>query len=761
MRKTLASAFLLGAAAISMAQTLSLSPDNIDKILREMTLEEKATVVVGETNGYWGQEPIIGKTESLVPGVAGTTQGVARLGITQMALADGPAGVRVSTHRDNGPKTYYTTGIPVASNLASSWNTDLLRAMGEVMGNEALEYGVDIILAPAINIMRNPLCGRNFEYYSEDPYLTGKLAAAYIDGAQSQGIGVSLKHFAANNQETNRNENNAVISPRALREIYLRGFEIAVKESSPWTIMSSYNRLNGPYTQENRELLTDILRDEWGFDGVVMTDWIGQRDTAAQITAGNDLMEPGSMKQTDELIAKVKSGELKEEYLDSCVKRILQLIVKTPRFKKYDFSNDPDLTAHAGVARNAATEGIILLKNNDRTLPLDAGGINIALFGVTSYQYIPGGTGSGDLDRKYVVGIEDALAGNGFQINRSAKRLYDSYTEFRSASADKEKVRPEELAIDNRFIRQRAIESDVAIITIGRNGGEGSDRRIDGDFNLTSTETNLIRNVSDAFHAVGKKVIVILNVFGVVETSSWKSYPDAILLAWQGGQEGGNALADILSGAVNPSGKLTMTFPISAYDHPSTRNFPTETQNRRRRGEPVRDIDYTLYDEDIYIGYRYFFTAGKEVSYPFGYGLSYTDFRYSKPKIRSTADGMKLSVTVTNTGDKTGKEIVQIYVSAPEDGMEKPDRELKAFGKTGELKPGESQTMDFTISDKDLASFDESSSSWITAKGEYKVLVGASSADIRHTLLHKIGKPVIRKCHDVLHPDRDLNRLHL
>lgn len=346
MRKTLASAFLLGAAAISMAQTLSLSPDNIDKILREMTLEEKATVVVGETNGYWGQEPIIGKTESLVPGVAGTTQGVARLGITQMALADGPAGVRVSTHRDNGPKTYYTTGIPVASNLASSWNTDLLRAMGEVMGNEALEYGVDIILAPAINIMRNPLCGRNFEYYSEDPYLTGKLAAAYIDGAQSQGIGVSLKHFAANNQETNRNENNAVISPRALREIYLRGFEIAVKESSPWTIMSSYNRLNGPYTQENRELLTDILRDEWGFDGVVMTDWIGQRDTAAQITAGNDLMEPGSMKQTDELIAKVKSGELKEEYLDSCVKRILQLIVKTPRFKKYDFSNDPDLTAH-------------------------------------------------------------------------------------------------------------------------------------------------------------------------------------------------------------------------------------------------------------------------------------------------------------------------------------------------------------------------------------------------------------------------------
>lgn len=743
------------------SQELKLTENNIDEVLKAMTLEEKATLIVGETNGYWSQEPIIGKTESLIPGVAGTTQGIKRLGITQMALADGPAGLRVSTHRKNDSKTYYTTGIPVGTNLACSWNTELLESVGKIIGNEVHEYGVDVILSPAVNIMRSPLCGRNFEYYSEDPFLTGKIAAAFINGVQSNGVGTSIKHFAANNQETNRNNNDAIVSQRALREIYLKGFEIAIKESRPWTVMASYNRINGPYTQESRELLTTILRDEWGFEGLVMTDWIGQRNTAAQVHAGNDLMEPGSQKQTDEIIARVKSGELSETEVDVCVRRMLELIVKTPHFKNYVYSNTPDLKAHAQLARKAASEGIVLLKNYNETLPLPLTKKNIALFGVTSYKYIAGGTGSGDMDRAYVVGLTDGLINAGFDISKKTSDLYNSYFEFRKAQ--EQNGRAPELAVSRDFINRRAEDSDVAVITIGRNGGEGSDRRIEDNFNLASEELDLIDNVTEAFHIKGKQVIVILNVFGVVETASWKGLPDAILCAWQGGQEGGNAVADILAGKENPSGKLSMTFPISCYDHPSTLNFPLSNNNSRGRSnrDEVQNVDYTLYNEGIYVGYRYFTSAQKEVSYPFGFGLSYTQFAYSNAKLKSTKDGFIVSVSIKNIGDKAGKEIVQLYATAPSGSLNKPAMELKSFAKTKMLQPGEIQIVSLEVKNYDLASYDESSQAWVTDKGTYTLHIGASVSDIRQEISYTLAKSESVKCNDVLKPTRKLDELKI
>ena len=378
---------LLGSISTITAQ-VKLQTDNVDEVLKAMTLEEKAMLVVGgnrqiatsDNNG------MIGGHAQRVPGAAGATQAIPRLGIPSSVLTDGPAGVRINPKRNNDTNTYYCTGFPVGTALACTWNTQLVEEVGKCIGNEVLEYGCDVLLAPGMNIHRSPLCGRNFEYYSEDPLVTGKIAAAYVRGVQSQGVGTSVKHFAANSQETNRMGVDEVMSQRALREIYLKGFEIAVRESAPWTVMSSYNRLNGPFTQENGELLTTILRDEWGFNGIVMTDWTGLRNTAAQIQAGNDLMEPGNDAQIKDIIEKVKSGALKEADLDICVKRILQYLVKTPAFRAYKYSNKPNLKAHAEVTRRSATEGMVLLKNEGQALPMD-GTKTISVFGVTSYDW--------------------------------------------------------------------------------------------------------------------------------------------------------------------------------------------------------------------------------------------------------------------------------------------------------------------------------------------------------------------------------------
>lgn len=726
-----------------------LGKNTIDEVIAAMTLEEKARLVIGTgMEGTSGDSAIVGETKGLVPGAAGTTYPIPRLGIPGIVLADGPAGLRISPTRDNDTATYYCTHFPIGTVLASTWNKELVENVGKAIGNEVLEYGADVLLAPALNIHRNPLCGRNFEYYSEDPVVSGKIASAYVKGVQSNGVGTSVKHFAVNNQESNRKSNDVHVSPRALREIYLKGFEIAIKESSPWTVMSSYNYLNGTYTSESKELLTTLLRDEWKFDGMVMTDWFGGSDAVAQMNAGNDMLQPGLPKQYDAIVKGVQNGTLDEKVLDRNVKRILNLIVKTPRFKGYAYSNKPDLKAHAAVTRQSATEGMVLLKNDAQALPLSNTVKNIALYGCTSYDFIAGGTGSGNVNRAYTVSLLDGLNNAGYTVDGNLKDLYEKYNaDFYAEQAKVKnedrlaqylpKKRPAELVLPVSDLNNQALKSDMAILTFGRGSGEFVDRS-SSDFTLSSEERQMLENVCKAFHACHKKVVVILNVAGVIETSSWKDKPDAILLSWLAGQEGGNSVTDILSGKVSPSGKLTMTFPEKLEDVASTKNFPTDgtyvsfDADTKDKQHEVRNWDYTDYEEDIYVGYRYFDTFHKNVSYPFGYGLSYTQFSYSQPEIKFENGSYVLTLQVKNVGKASGKEVVQLYVSAPSNAsLAKPEKELKDFTKTGELKPGESQTVTLKVAVSDLASYDEVHHSWLVDEGEYQFKIGASSRDIR------------------------------
>ena len=764
------------AATTAFAQP-KLTSDNIDEVLKAMTLEEKATLVVGY-NEYMssfftgGDNGMLGQNADRVPGAAGQTQAVERLGIPITVLTDGPAGVRIAPTRNGTDQTFYATGFPIGTLLACTWDQELIEAVGRSMGNEVLEYGCDVLLAPGMNIHRSPLCGRNFEYFSEDPLVAGKVAAAYTRGIQSNGVGVSLKHYAVNSQETNRMECDEVVDQRALREIYLKNFEIAVRESDPWTIMSSYNKLNGEYTQQSRDLLTTILRDEWGFSGIVMTDWTGARNIAAQLHAGNDLMEPGMPSQSQDVINAVKNGTLDVADLDICVRRLLEYVVKTPSFKGYKYSDKPDLKAHAAVTRQSATEGMVLLKNEAGTLPLQ-GTPTVALFGVTSYDFIAGGTGSGNVNKAYTVDLVEGLTQAGLKVTDDLSSYYKKYIAYAKAEYDISRaasfwdqlgsVQAPELNIARYTIDQQALKADVAIVTIGRQAGEGGDRTIDGDFTLSTLERTLLNNVNEAFHAQGKKVIVIMNIGGPIETASWKGLADAILLAWAPGQEAGNSVADLLTGKANPSGKLTMTFPVSIMDIPSSRNYPNvlhevaSSEFSFGGGKPEKkNVDYTLHAEGINVGYRFFDTQGVEVSYPFGYGLSYTTFAYSKPTVKATRTGFQATITVTNTGSVAGKEAVQLYVAAPAGGLAKPAKELRSFAKTRLLQPGESQVLTFDVTNYGLASFNIDTQCWESPAGKYQVLFGANVEDIRATGIYTLSKAFSLQAHDVLRPNRDL-----
>ena len=755
---------------------------NKDKLVKNMTLEEKARFVIGTgMAGMSGDNAVIGSTQMIVPGAAGTTYPLDAHQLPAIVLADGPAGLRIDATRQGDQETYYCTHFPIGTLLASTWNTQLIEEVGAAIGQEVKEYGADVLLAPAVNIMRSPLCGRNFEYYSEDPVVAGKTGAAYIRGVQSNGVGTSIKHFAANNQETNRMNTDAHISQRALREIYLKGFEIAIKESNPWTVMTSYNYINGVYTSESKELVTTILRDEWGYQGTVMTDWYGGKDGYKQMWAGNDMLQPGKDEQYNSIVDAVKEGKLSQADLDRNVKRILSLIEKTPRYQGYQFSNKPDLTAHAAVTRQSAAEGMVLLKNNN-ALPFGNNIKNVALYGCTSYDFIAGGTGSGNVNHAYVVSLLDGLKNGGFNVSDELKKQYDKHIAESKKKIDEQlaeqakndpknamlinflpKPLPEELLFSDKELMAQAAKADVAVITLGRLSGEFIDRS-SADFSLSEQERKLIEQVCMVYHKAGKQVIVLLNIGGAIETASWKNLPDAILCAWQAGQEGGNSVVDVLSGKQSPSGKLTMTWPIRFADVASSKNFPIDEDPRidmfsQGKTGNVRNVDYTDYEEDIYVGYRYFDSFDVQVSYPFGYGLSYTTFEYSDASVKQEGDSYKVTLTVTNTGNYTGKEVVQLYVSAPDNKQaNKPVKELKAYAKTESLNPGQSTVVEMTVKAADLASFDEKESAWIVTKGDYGFLIGASSKDIRLTLQVAV-KAQKTKVNNVLAPKNSMNLL--
>ena len=741
---------LLSAAVLALAACSSepqLGKSSIDKVLKAMTLEEKVHFVIGTgMAGNDGASATVGATKKIVPGAAGTTYPIERLGIPGIVLADGPAGLRIDPTREGDDNTYYCTHFPIGTLLASTWNQELVESVGQAMGEEVHEYGADVYLAPALNIHRHPLNGRNFEYYSEDPVVAGKTAAAYVRGVQKNDVGTSIKHFAYNNQETNRTGNNAVISPRAQREIYLKGFEITVKESDPWTVMSSYNKINGTYTSQSKDLQTTVLRDEWGFKGLVMTDWYGGDDGAAQIAAGNDMLQPGTDLQYQQIMDAIAAGTLTEAELDVCVRRGLELVARSPKAKGYAYSNKPDLEAHAAVTRQSALEGIVLLENKG-VLPLK-GVKNVAVFGCTSFDFIAGGTGSGNVNRAYTVSLLDGLKNAGFQVDESKKDAYlkhiaDEAAAYKASLPDDglssfyPTPRPSELIPTPAELAKSAIDNDVAIITFGRNSGEFFDRT-SADFSLSASERRLLDNVCRAFHARGKKVVVVLNIGGVIETFSWKDQPDAILLAWQAGQEGGNSVTDILTGKQSPSGKLPMTFPVNLMDHASSANFPIDADTgvyflNRREDVGQKDVDVTKYEEGIYVGYRWFDKKDLPVSYPFGYGLSYTTFEFSDPVVKNDGETVTATVTVKNTGKVDGKEVVQLYVAAPAGTLDKPVKELKAYAKTAVLLPDQSATVTLTFPTSELASFDEEASAWKVDAGTYTFLFGASSRDIRCT----------------------------
>ncbi|MBS7649363.1 glycoside hydrolase family 3 C-terminal domain-containing protein, partial [Candidatus Bathyarchaeota archaeon] len=565
--------------------------------------------------------------------------------------------------------------------------------------------------------------------------LTGEMAAAFVRGVQSQVVGACLKHFAANNQETNRMFIDTIVSERALREIYLKGFEIAVQNSMPWAVMSAYNKINGVYCSQSEWLLTKVLRMNWGFEGFVMTDWFAGDNPVEQMKAGDDMIMPGRAYQiipgrkdeVQEIVNAVKEGRLSEEILNRNVKCILKVLINSPSFKKYKYSNMPNLDEHAKIAYEAGSEGVVLLKNNG-VLPIKENE-RIALFGTGQIETIKGGTGSGDTHPRYVISILEGMKEKGLRVDDELAEIHSKYVNEMRAT-DEYKVRrglfgmPIAPRLPQDFLGEEEVErfadrNDVAIIVISRISGEGYDRKPEkGDFYLGDDEKALIEKVSNIFHRHGRKVVAILNIGAPIEVVSWRDRVDAILLAWQAGQETGRIVADVITGKINPSGKLPTTFPRDYSDVPSW-SFP---------GEPKENPKRVVYEEGIYVGYRYYDTFGVEPAYEFGYGLSYTTFEYKNLQIEVLNDRVRVSFDIANSGNYPGKEVAQVYIRAPKGRIDKPFQELKGFQKTRLLNPGE-EKIEMELDFRELASFN--GEVWLAEKGEYELRVGASSRDIR------------------------------
>ena len=770
MRYILGVAVVCGCSLSASAQ--QLKADNIDDVVKAMTLEEKCHMVLGRGMHY--------NDDDKFPGTAGSTFFVERLGIPETYCADSQQGLRMNAKRAWDHNDYYPTDFVASMTLASTWDREAAFRVGQGIGNEVREFGLDWILSPAMNLIRNPLCGRNHEYYSEDPYLSGTIAAGYVRGVQSEGTAACPKHFVANNQETNRNNNISQVSQRALREIYLKAFEIMVKESDPWTIMTSYNKLNGPYAVQNRELLTTIVRDEWGWKGMYVSDWNAGDDAVAAMLAGNDMLQPGQDKQYEAILQAAKSGKLPMEVLDANVKRILEYVVKTHNFKGYKSTNNPDLKAHAQTVREVGADGIVLLKNSG-ILPLK--GKRVALFGCTSYDWISGGSGFGGTSvGHYTVSLVEGMRSAGYEVYKPLVGIYTKHL------ADEEKrlfpegrpafsLLPPARADEKQFTADElkaAIEgSDVAIISLGRKSGEAADRS-EADFYLKDGEAKLIKAVSEAYHAQGKQVVALLDICSPIDVASWQDQVDALVCTWQGGQESGFAVADVLSGRVNPSGKLPMTFQIKYGDAYADRNFPANVDDKTlgamfmwgydkdkapKERKLEANIDYTNYEEDIYVGYRYFDSFGKPVAYPFGFGLSYTTFSYADAAAIVDGDVVTVSVKVTNTGQRAGRNVVELFVAAPNSKkLNKPEKELRNYAKTRLLKPSESETVTMQVKTEDLASFNEKASAWKTDAGVYTFMICSSANDVEATATAKV-KAWTKKVNNVMKPNVKLNLL--
>ncbi len=764
-----------------------LRPDNIRGIVAAMTLAEKARLLNGASAGTLHGLDYVANASGAVPGAAGPTAEFPQYGIPQTIMADGPAGLRISPVREGDAKEYWCTAFPVGSALAASWNTGLVRKMCRAMGEEAYANGVDVLLGPSMNIMRNPLCGRNFEYMSEDPVLGGVIAAAYVNGVQESGVGACLKHFAANNQETKRDGNDVVASEKTLQDIYYRTFGVALRHCSPLTVMTSYNKINGTFCCESPELLEGVLRKELGFKGIVMTDWIGRRNTAAQVFAGNDLIMPGSQEQIDDIVRAVRTGKLPVSAVNRNAERILEYVTAAPSFRKMagkgcaDFGNgEYDAEAHSNVARETASEAMVLLRNNGALpfkLTTEAAGEKqeaqprLALYGLRSYDLIAGGTGSGHVNCREVSQIDKALESRGFAVDAGLRELYRTHLahEWSRIRNNSAWVLPDfghpmipEMPLEAVTVSARCAETDAAVVTIGRSGGEASDRSLDGHYCLTEEEISALRSVCDCYHSQGKPVVVVLNVDGAVEMSGWDSLPDAVLLAWLPGQEGGEAVADILCGHVNPSGRLPFSLTRSYWDNASARNFPAytaavpqpymgfqETWTPSRSG---RNYDFTVYEEGTSVGYRHLLERGIPAAYPFGFGLSYTSFSYSDFHIRRTAARsdasggnytasgkgqassdkkqlcIEVSCTVTNTGNTAGKEVVQLYATAPDGKF----RELKSFHKTSLLRSGESETVKLQLTPDDLAAYDETAARRQVTRGKWTFSLCTNAETVVH-----------------------------
>lgn len=492
-------------------QSVRLRADNIDEVVSAMTLEEKVHLVIGCGMSMG--------SDTKFPGTAGRTYDIPRLGIPSAYLADGPHRLAMAAKREFDSRTYHATEFPSSTTVAATFNPDAAHKVGRTLGMEVKDYGLDVLLAPGVNLMRNVLCGRNHEYYSEDPVLAGKMAAAYINGVQSRGTGTCLKHFAVNNQETNRNNNDSHLTQRPLRELYLKCFEIAVKESQPWSVMTAYNKVNGKYTCEDRELTEDILRDEWGFKGLVMSDWNAGKDAVTSIVAGNDMLQPGQDRQYKAILEAVENGTLDLALLDRSVKRVLEFVVKSHTFAGYEYPNKTDLEAHAQVDREIGAEGIVLL-DNKQALPMAAGIKKVALYGTTSYDMVPAGMGFGSTGiGYYTVSMVEGLRNAGYIVdkellNRYKKHMADEqkrlFPHGKPPFAFTPLPRAEEFLPTAEELAAQVKANDIAVLTLGRVSGEGCDRRVE-DFLLKENELALIKQVSAAYHAAGKKLVVVLN----------------------------------------------------------------------------------------------------------------------------------------------------------------------------------------------------------------------------------------------------------